>query len=280
MAGELRAQPVARVGEEPGEQRMVLGEAGAGGERLLPHRRHELLGERHERGPRLRVVRARADDERRALGVLEQRDELLDRGGVGLRRVPQPLGRGDLQVVVGDRDPVVHRHDHERRPAVRAGCVVGAGDGARHVLGADRLLHGHGVLAGEALEPPGEERLRREVAAVLLPDDDDERRAVHACRRERRDRVAQPGRRVQDRERGLVRRERETGRQSDDRGLVERQHEAQVLGQPGEQLDLRRSRVGEDGGEAALAQDVERRVADRGGGDGCHGAMRPSSAGR
>ena len=55
---------------------------------------------------------------------------------------------------------------------------------------------------------------------------------------------------------------------------------AQVSGQPGEQLDLRRSRVGEDGGEAALAQDVERRVADGGGRDRCHGAIRPSSAGR
>jgi hypothetical protein len=56
-------RPVSR--EEAGEERMVLRKAGARAERLLEHRHHQALGKLDERRPRLRVVGARADHERR-----------------------------------------------------------------------------------------------------------------------------------------------------------------------------------------------------------------------
>ena len=98
--------------------------------------------------------------------------------------------------------------------------------------------------------------------AVLLTDDDHERRAVDAGGRQRGDRVAQAGRRVQEHERGRARADRHAGGHADDGALVEREHEPQVGREPGEQRDLGRAGVGEDRVEAAGAQDVERRVAD------------------
>ena len=49
-----------------GEQRVILREAGARAERLLPDRAREPLGQRDERLPRVGIVGARPDDERRA----------------------------------------------------------------------------------------------------------------------------------------------------------------------------------------------------------------------
>jgi len=119
------------------------------------------------------------------------------------------------------------------------------------------------VVAREAVEPPGEERLEREMAAVLLAHDHDDRGAVHSRGRQRGDRVAQAGGRVQERERRRAGADRQAGGHPHDRALVEAKDEAQVAGQTGEERDLGRAGVREDRGEAALAQDAERRVAHR-----------------
>ena len=103
-------------------------------------------------------------------------------------------------------------------------------DRARHVLGTHRLVDPHGVLAREPAQPAREERLGGEVAPVLLADDDHERRAVDARGGERADGVAEPGRRVQDHERGLAAADRPAGRHAHDRALVQREHEAEVAG--------------------------------------------------
>ena len=163
------------------------------------------------------------------------------------------LGRG--------RGPVVHRDDHDRRAAPGGGLVVGADDRARHVLRADGLIDPHGVVAGEAVQPPGQERVLREMAAVLLADDDDERRAVQARGGERGDRVAEPRRRVQQRQRRRAAPDRVAGRHRDHRALVQREHEAQVVGQPGQERHLGRAGVREDRGQPEAAQHVERGVA-------------------
>ena len=140
--------------------------------------------------------------------------------------------------------------------------MVGARDRARHVLRAHGLVDPDGVLAREAVQLAREERLGGEVAPVLLADDDDERRAVDARGGERADGVAEPGGRVQDRERGLAAPDRPAGRHADDRALVQREHEAEVVRQIGQQLDLGRARVREDRGQPVLAPDVEGRLAD------------------
>ena len=159
--------------------------------------------------------------------------------------------------------PVVHRHDHERRPAARLRLVPGALERARHVLGAHRLVDPDRVFAGEPGQLPCQERLVGEVAPVLLADGDDQRRAVDARGRQRRDRVSEAGRRVQEHERGLSASERIAGRDPDHRALVQREHELEIRGQVDEERHLGRAGVGEDLRHPAPPQDLERGVSDR-----------------
>ena len=98
---------------------------------------------------------------------------------------------------------------------------------------------------------------------VLLADHDDEGRAVDSRGRQRADRVPEPGGRVQDRERGRVAPDRPAGRHADDRALVQAEHEAEVVRQVGEEVDLRRAGIREHRREPVFAEDVERRLAHR-----------------
>ena len=90
----------------------------------------------------------------------------------------------------------------------------------------------------------------------------DERRPVHPRGRDRTDRVPEPCSRVQDRERRLATRERPAGRDTDDGALVEREDEAEIVGEIGQQRDLGRAGVGEDRRQTALTPDVEGRLAN------------------
>ena len=159
--------------------------------------------------------------------------------------------------------PVVHRHDHERRAAAGLGLVARAADRARDVLRARRLGDPHRVVPREAGEAPGGERLEREMPPVLLADDDYKWRAVQPRGRQRADRIAEAGERVQDDERRLAPADRPARREADDGPLVQGQHEADVVGQADEERHLGRAGIAEEGREAAAAEDVERRLADR-----------------
>ena len=163
------------------------------------------------------------------------------------------------------REPVVHRHDHDRGPAAGGGLVVGAGDRAGHVLRAHRLVDPYRVVAREPVQAPGQERLEREVAAVLLADEHDQRRAVLARGGERGDGVAEPRCRVQQRQRRHSAGDRVAGGHRDRRALVERQDELQILREPGEKRHLGRARVGEDRRQLEAPQHIERR--------GAHGVL-------
>ena len=263
MRRERRAQADAIGREVSREERMILGEPGAGTERLLPDRAPEPFGERDERPPGLGIVGARPDHERRARRCREQRGELLDGAAVGRPRAHDAARSRALVGRSGLRRPVVHRHDHERGPAPGHRLVHRPRDRAGHVLRAHGLVDPHRVLAREALQLAGEERLGCEMAPVLLAHDDHERRAVDARGGQCADGVAEAGGRVQDRERGLAAPDRPARRHADDRALVQREHEAEVVRQIGQQPDLGRPRVREDRGQAVLAPDVEGRLADR-----------------
>ena len=246
----------------PRELRVVAWEPRLAAERLLPHRRAERLCERDERGPALRVVRAGSGDDGRALGVGERRGERLDRSRVGRCRTHDRAGRRLVRPVVRGRQPVVHRRDDERRPTGGRRLVPRAGDGAGKILRADRLVDPDGIVAGEPVEPTGEERLVREVTAVLLADEDDERRPVDARRGERADGVAEAGGRVEDRERGLRPAEGIPRCDPDDRPLVEREHEVEIVREPGQERHLRRARIREHLRELPFAKNVEDRITD------------------
>ena len=264
VAGERLAEPGAVGGEVARVERVRLREAGARAEGLLPDRRGEALGERGERGPRLRIVGSGAGDERRRLGLLEQLRELLDRSGVcrGRARTRRSgaayscgSGAGACQSSIGTITSAGPRR-------VCASCQARS-SAPGHVLRAHGLVDPDRVLAGEAREPACQERLVGEVAPVLLADGDDERRAVDARGRQRRDRVAEAGCRVQEHERRLSASERIAGRDPDHRALVQREHELEIRGQVDEERHLGRAGVGEDLRHPAPPQDVERGVSDR-----------------
>ena len=101
------------------------------------------------------------------------------------------------------------------------------------------------------------------MTAVLLADDDDQRRAVDAGGGQGTDGVPQTGGRVQDGERRLAAPDRPARRHSHNRALVEAEYEAKVGRQIGEERDLGRAGIREERREPVLAEDVERRFADR-----------------
>ncbi len=253
-----QARPVG--GEDAREEPVILGKARPGAERLLEDRRDEPFRELGQRCPGLGVVGAGADDERGRSGTREEGDELVDRGRVR-GGAPHDSGRRRvLALLVGGDAPVVHRGDHERRPAVGGRLVRRPPDRAREILRLHGLVDPDRVLAGEALEPAGEERLEGQVPPVLLADEHDQRRPVDARGCEGADRVAEAGRGVEQGKGGLAAADRPPRCQADHGRLMQSEHEAQVLGESGEERNLRRSRVAEDRRQALLPQDVEGRV--------------------
>ena len=248
-------------GKVSGEQRVILRESDAPGERLLPDRAAQPFGQRDHRVP-VPFVRG-ADHERRRVGTGEQLRELGDLHGVHRVRA-QDLRRRPGGELVGGLEPVAHRHDQERRPLRSLGLVVGAGDRAGHVLTAVRNVPPDRILAGDTLErSSGQERLERDLAPVLLADEYHQRRATVARVGDRVDRVAQAGGRVEVDERRLTPGQRVARRHSDDRSLVEAEDEPDIGRQIGEKRDLRRSRIAEDRGQPVTAHDVERGIPDR-----------------
>ena len=269
MALQRLAQPAPAGGQVAGETGVVLREAGARPERLLPDRARQALGELDQGLPGGRVVGAGADHERGRLGLREQVGQLRDGGRLGRAGVDQPRRRGQLVRLARRGEPVVHRHDHERRPAARARLVPGPRQGARHVLRPHRLAHPDRVVAGQAAQPPREERLLGEVAAVLLADQHDERRAIDARGDQGVHGVAEAGGGVHEHEGRLAAGDRVSTRHADQRTLVQGEHELEVVGQATEERHLGRARIAEDLGEPASPQDVEDRFPD--GGHGRHG---------
>ena len=127
--------PVRREGAQV--QPVILRKAGAGTERLLEDRARPGARPARPGPPRTRVVRACADHDRgrrsrrpgRRRGRRPLREPPPPPGGRGR---PPPPARAPRRRLV----PVVHRNDHERRPAPGRGRVVGALDRGRDVLGA------------------------------------------------------------------------------------------------------------------------------------------------
>ena len=134
---EPLAQSPALSRQHAGEQAVVLRESRAAAERLLEDRRHEALRKLDKRRPGVLVVRARTDDERRRRRLREEGHEGVD--GLGRRRRAAqdgPVRSGGLALLVGRLLPVVHRHDHECRSALRLRRVECPLDGCGNVLGA------------------------------------------------------------------------------------------------------------------------------------------------
>ena len=241
--------PQARAvgGQVAGEEGVILGEPGSAAEGLLPDRAYETLGQRDERVPGVAVVGAGPDDESRALGRGYQVGELRDAS-----RCPpfEPARHGVVRRARPPEPPRLASRPSARSPgrdhARGHGLVTSAGDRAGNVLRADGLVDPHGVVACEPLQLSREKRLRCEVAPVLLADEHDEWSTVDAGSGEGADRVSEAGGRVQDRERGLATPDRPAGGHADHRALVEPEHEAKVVRQVGEQIDLRRPGIREE----------------------------------
>ena len=94
-------QAAAPGGQVPREQRVVLREAGPGGERLLPDRAPEPLGQLDQGGPGAGVVGVGARRPARARGPRRAGGQLVDRRRVGGRAAAQRGGRGDAASSAG-----------------------------------------------------------------------------------------------------------------------------------------------------------------------------------
>ncbi len=261
---ERLAKSAAPPGQMAGEQPVVLRKTGAAAKRLLPYGTAQRFRQRDDRLPALLGVGAGADHDRGRRRVADQVGDLRHLLSGDAARAEDPAGRGRGELV-GRLVPIAHRHDHERRAGARLGLVVGAGDRARHVLGAVRDASPHGVLARETVEmPAGQERFERELATILLTDEDDQRRAAVACVGDRVDRIAEARRGVQVDEGGRSTSERVAGRHPDHRALVQTEHEFDVIREIGQERDLGGARVAEDPRQTETAHNVEGRVADGG----------------
>ena len=261
VAGQRVAHPGAPRGQVAGEQRVVLGEPGPRAERLLPDRAAELLRQLHQRRPR---VPESAPAPTTSAGERDSSTipaSSATASGAAARPATDPHRRRRLAVRLGGLEPVVHRHDHERRPRSQPRLVPRPRHRRRHVLRARRLLDRHRVVPGQSLQPPGEERLVRQVAPVLLANDHHQRRAIDPRRGQRGHRVAEPGRGVHEHEGGLAATDRVARCQAHHRPLVEREHEVEVVRHGAQERHLGRPRVGEDRGHPAFAHDLEGRVA-------------------
>ena len=102
-----------------------------------------------------------------------------------------------------------------------------------------------------------------QVAAILLTDEDDEWRPIDARGRERADRIAEPGGRMQERERGLFASDRPARRDTDDRCLVKSEHELEIVRKTCQERHLGRPRVGKQRRESPVPKDLDDRVTHR-----------------
>ena len=176
--------------------------------------------------------------------MIEQLHQFVDRlrvggGGADDRARSRLVGRFSSRGA-----PVVHRRDDDRRASSRDCFVVRAADRPGKILRANRLVDPDRVLAGERAQPTCQERLVSQVAAILLTDEDDEWRPIDARGRERADRIAEPGGRVQEHERGLFASDRPARRDTDDRCLVKSEHELEIVRKTCQERHLGRPRVG------------------------------------
>ena len=256
-----RLRPAGRC---PANSGVVLREAGARAEGLLEDRRAEALGERHERRPGLGLVGAGAHDQRGRLGRGEQVGERLDRRGVGRAGAEHARRRRQLVRLGRGRQPVVHRHDDERRPARGARLVPRARERARHVLrahGLDRRTPGsrRPARAGAPARNGSWTRWRRSCWPTSTTSGARLTRAVaSAATALPRPRSCagspSPARRGRSPSRWPCRSTEPSCSPSTKR---------RSSGRPASRLHLGRAGVGEQRRQAALAQDVERGVADR-----------------
>ena len=194
---ERLPQPRAARRQVTGEQRVVLREARRAAERLLEHGAVQAA----RRASEAAAVPVRA-------GPGDDRGRTVERAPPARRRRPdrrrrERSSRCGPSTSCGSGASAVQSSigtitSAGPRPVTR--LVIGTDDRARDVLRARRLGRMHRVVAGEAVQAPGQERLLREVAAILLADDHDQRRAVGARGGDRRDGVPEPRRRVQQRQ--------------------------------------------------------------------------------
>ena len=124
---EQRPQFAAPPRQVPGEQPVILREAVAARERVLPDRALEALGQADDRRPALGRIGAGADDERRRRRGGDELGELATAPGVdggGVSRRAGAAGRPTRRPALL---PVAHRHHHERRArATVASCQARA----------------------------------------------------------------------------------------------------------------------------------------------------------
>ena len=140
--------------------------------------------------------------------------------------------------------------------------MPGAVERPGNVSSEERQIDVDGIVTRQVFEATCEKGLQREMSPVLLPDENDQRSSVDPGRCERGYRVAKARRRVEKGDGGLATSERPAGGKPDDRRLVQRQHEPEVIRKTCEKRHFGRPGIAEDRCQASVPKDIEGRVAD------------------
>ncbi len=256
------------LGQRPDRRRQQALEVGmvlrkpdaprAGGGRR-PHGQPAPLGQRDGRVPATSGVDIGAGDQHRVRRTREPARKILQRGRVGggpaRGRPPGHLARRHL---VGLGRPVVHRDGDEHRPErgeLRE--VVCAGQRRRHVLRSRRLVAPlHERPRQHDRVGVGEQGLHGHHRAYLLTGRDHQRGLVLLRVEDRAHRIAHAGRGVQIDQRRPPRGLGIPVRHPHHDRLLEAEHVAEVVREPGQERKLGGAGVAEHGRQPVRAQQI------------------------
>lgn len=249
------------AGRAPAYLGVRLGKGRPLGERRRPDRATQALGEGYARFPALTSGDVRAVDQDGPVRPVDGGGELGEALRIGRDALADgACGNRLLEWLV----PVVQRQREKHRTGGRLKRDgVGAHEGGRDVLGARGFIapldpgtgHDGGVHVGQ-------KRLQQRHVAGLLPRGDDERRLVLIRREQAPHGVAKASGGVHIDEGGLAGRLGVAVGEPHGAGFLERQDVGEVAGEVLKKCFFGRARVAEDRGQAEVAHQIARRVAD------------------
>jgi hypothetical protein len=245
--------------QEPGEQRVILGEAAAPRHRRRPYPRIVALSQLHHGLPGLVAIDRGAHDECGPRARVDRGADPIDRARLGPHRPADHPMRDRF----GGPVPVVDRDRDEGRPARRRHRNgVGASDRERHVGGAG------GFDAPFDIGPRQfgcvdrvQERIEWQDRTRLLARHDDHRGPVRMGGENIAHRIPDARRRMQADERGVAGRLRIAVRHPRHGRLLEAEHIAKIGRKIAEQRELGRTRIAEYDAGAEPADEIDDAIA-------------------
>ncbi|KUG27186.1 hypothetical protein ASZ90_002949 [hydrocarbon metagenome] len=277
VSGQGLAKGCDGRGQNPGVERMVLGEGNALRQGGQPDRGLKPLRQGYALFPGPAPGDVAAVDQHRACTMADQVRK--HRQTLRVRGLARGHGAKDLGIVHG-LVPVVHGQGQEHRPGGRLhGHGVGPHERGGNVLCAARLVAPFDPGLGQGLGlRVGQKRLPEQHAPGLLPGGDEKRRLAQGGGDDVAHGVAEPGVGVHvDQHRGLEALRQAVGDTHHAR-LVKPKDICKISREIGKEGLFRRARVAHDGGQPQAAEQTERHIPDSGHTGSLCDDLRPAAA--